>query len=255
MKEYEFHEAANIFPLADGDELDSLTEDIKQNGQMRPIELCDDKIIDGRRRSLACEKAGVKPNTIEVNPSDPVAYVLSLNLHRRHLSTSQRAMVAARARKFYDDQAKERMKLSEGRGHKKGMENLPDLSTGSARDQAGRAVNVSGKTVDDASRVLRNGTPELIKAVDEDKISVSYAARFSTHPAETQNKIAESSKGRPNSRKDTQPELDELPAGQSIGKGVRYANEAIDCLKRIPKNDALRKRGFQIVTDWIRHNK
>lgn len=39
------------------------------------------------------------------------------------------------------------------------------------------------------------------------------------------------------------------------GKGVMLANEAINCLMRIPKNDPLRKRGFQIVTDWIRHNK
>ena len=37
--------------------------------------------------------------------------------------------------------------------------------------------------------------------------------------------------------------------------GVVRANEAINCLIRIPKNDALRKRGFQIVTDWIRRNK
>jgi hypothetical protein len=36
--------------------------------------------------------------------------------------------------------------------------------------------------------------------------------------------------------------------------GVLRANEAIDCLMRIPKNDAHRKRGFQIVTDWIKHN-
>ena len=43
----------------------------------------------------------------------------------------------------------------------------------------------------------------------------------------------------------------ELPEGVSRGVGVDRANEAINCLKRIPKNDRLRKRGFQIVTDWI----
>jgi predicted nuclease with TOPRIM domain len=48
--------------------------------------------------------------------------------------------------------------------------------------------------------------------------------------------------------------LEELPEGVSRGVGVRYANEAVDRLKRIPKNDGLRKRGFQIVTDWIRQN-
>jgi ParB-like chromosome segregation protein Spo0J len=48
---------------------------------------------------------------------------------------------------------------------------------------------------------------------------------------------------------DTDPE-----ARQSRGKGVALAHEAINCLARIPKNDGLRKRGFQIVTDWIRQN-
>jgi hypothetical protein len=36
--------------------------------------------------------------------------------------------------------------------------------------------------------------------------------------------------------------------------GVIKANEAVNCLKAIPKSDALRKRGFQIVSDWIKHN-
>ena len=43
--------------------------------------------------------------------------------------------------------------------------------------------------------------------------------------------------------------------GKFRGVGVLRANEAIDALKRIPKNDALRKRGFQIVSDWIKANR
>jgi len=68
-----------------------------------------------------------------VNPADPVAYVLSLNLHRRHLTPGQRAMVAARVRKISDRQAKERQKLTERAGNK-GLLILPDLSHGTARD-------------------------------------------------------------------------------------------------------------------------
>ncbi len=39
-----------------------------------------------------------------------------------------------------------------------------------------------------------------------------------------------------------------------LGKGVFLANEAINSLSRIPTNDALRMRGFQIVMDWIKKN-
>jgi hypothetical protein len=38
------------------------------------------------------------------------------------------------------------------------------------------------------------------------------------------------------------------------GVGALRAYEAINCLKRIPQKDQLRKRGFQIVEDWLRHN-
>jgi transcriptional regulator with XRE-family HTH domain len=39
-----------------------------------------------------------------------------------------------------------------------------------------------------------------------------------------------------------------------LGVGLVLAHEALNFLTRIPKDDALRKRGFQVVTDWIRHN-
>lgn len=250
-----FHEAANIFPL-DDDNIDSLAADIKANGLQVPVEICDGKIIDGRRRSMACRLVGVKPVTKQVSPDDPVAYVLSLNLHRRHLTPSQKSMVAARARDRYDKQAKERMT----KGTKSDpMENLPQ---GSARDAAGKAVGVSGKSVDYASKVLRHGTKSLIAAVDEGRMAVSTAAIHAADPPDEQDRVTSQPKRKrsyvsiseaaASAKQNGKPES---PEGESRGVGVRYANEAIDRLKKIPKNDGLRKRGFQIVSDWIRQNK
>jgi transposase len=81
----------------------------------------------------------------------------AMNLHRRHLNSSQKGMVAARAREIYDRQAKERQREGQERGRKsqKGFpENLPetDPRKGDARDQAGKAVGVSGRTVDHATK-------------------------------------------------------------------------------------------------------
>lgn len=95
---------------------------------------------------------------------------MTLNLHRRHLVPSQAAMCAARAREIYERQAKERQRLSEGAGIK-GPANLPDLSKGDARDKAGKAFGVSGKSVDHATRVIEKGIPELAKAVDEGRMA------------------------------------------------------------------------------------
>lgn len=254
---YECHEAANIFPL-DDENLDALAEDIKEHGQLCPIELMDGKILDGRRRYMACRMAGVEAESVEVSPDDPVAYVISLNLHRRHLTPSQKSMVVARARGIYDKAAAERMKAGKKADP---MENLPQ-GKGAARDAAGEAVGVSGKTVDFATKVLKHGTPELIKAVDEGRMAVSTAAVYASDPPEVQAEVLANQKNRkyesiakPKSNGNGNAPDEDQPEGKSRGVGVQRAHEAIACLKRIPQNDALRKRGFQIVADWIKHNK
>lgn len=254
----EFHDASNIFPM-DETTIGDLAKDIRANGQQVPIEIMGGKILDGRRRWQACERAGVKPITKNVSPDDPVAYVLSLNLHRRHLTPSQLAMVGARARKIYDEQAKERQKLSQGRGVK-GPENLPDLKS-DARDAVGKAVGVSGKTIDHATKVLTLADPEVVRAVDEGRMSVSAAAILSLDPPDVQRAEANSPRRRRDYLSVTKNGLQDKDEPKrkretdKPGVGVIRANEAINALSRIPKNDPLRKRGFQIVTDWIRKNK
>jgi hypothetical protein len=260
----EFHEAANIFPL-DEENLDGLAADIKAHGQQVPIELFDGKIIDGRRRYRACEIAGVKPKTISVSPSDPVAYVLSLNLHRRHLTPSQLAMVGARAREMYDEAAKRRQQASGGDKKspkaKSVQEKFPEPIHRQARDEVGKVVGVSGKLIDSGTKVLTEAVPELVKAVDEGRLSVSNAAKVAAQPEQMQRAVAEQAKfsgGRyrmpviemaPAPDPDTDPE-----ARKSRGKGVALAHQAINLLSQIPKNDGLRKRGFQIVLEWVQRN-
>lgn len=117
------------------------------------------------------------PTFRAVTVSDPVAYVLSLNLHRRHLTPSQLAMVGARAREIYDKQAKDRQK----RKPHSVQENLPEQK-GQSRDAVGKTVGVSGKSIDHATRVIEKGIPELAQAVDEGKMAVSTAAMTSKAP-------------------------------------------------------------------------
>lgn len=256
MSDLEFHEAANLFPLNE-EELGVLAKDIRANGQHKPIELFDGKIIDGRRRYKACQIAGTKPTFMNVIIDDPIAYALSLNLHRRQLTPSQCAMIGQKAMQMYTKQAKERQKLSKGRGEK-GPVNLPDLK-GDARDLAGKAVGVSGKLIDHANTVVNKGVPELEKAVNEGRLSVSSAAKIATTETEdTQKELADKAKfsgGRYRQPKVHEPKEEDDEAEtqepiQSRGKGVAIAHEAINVLNTIPKSDGLRKDGFQLV---LRH--
>lgn len=90
------HPYADRFPMLGAEELDRLAADIAENGLRNPIVLdSDGRILDGRNRWAACEIAGVKPETVLFDGDDEAAFVLSVNVARRHLTTGQQAMSTA----------------------------------------------------------------------------------------------------------------------------------------------------------------
>ena len=173
--EYEYHEAANIFPMMLPDELDALTESIEKNGLRRRIKLCDGKIIDGRNRYGCCKRAGVDPEFETIAPDDPVQYVLDLNLVRRHLNEAQRATVAAKSLGFY----------SNGK--------TPKLN-GRAREKAAKALNVSTRSVSTAKQVIEKAEPEVVSAVENGQLSLNSAVQVAELPKQQQKKIAKADK-------------------------------------------------------------
>lgn len=180
---YSVHPACAAFPLLDGDRLAELAEDIGAHGLIHPVVVQGETILDGRNRLLACERAGVDPRFEQWDGIDPVAWIVSVNLHRRHLTESQRAMVAARLRLGLP-----------GRGRGRPVadaENSPN-SDEFAGDRAGRAadlLNVSRASVASAATVLAQGTPSLVDAVDRGAVRVSTAADIATLPPTEQEEI------------------------------------------------------------------
>ena len=90
------HPAAHIFPMMNDEEYRDLKQSIAENGLREPVWIMPDGLIlDGRNRAKACRELGVTPDVKVYDGDDPVAFVVDLNLHRRHLNESQRSMVAA----------------------------------------------------------------------------------------------------------------------------------------------------------------
>lgn len=164
----EIHPAANIFPMMTEEEYQGLKADIKEHGQREYITEWCGKIIDGRNRLRACEELGIEPDICELDADqDPYAYVISHNLHRRHLTESQRSMVAGRL-----------AALKEGRPKKESKE-TPPIGGVSVADAAA-LLNVGERSVARAKKVIEHGSKELNEAVDRGEIPVSFAAKFVT---------------------------------------------------------------------------
>lgn len=181
------HPIAEMFPALEGAELDSLAADIKANGLRVPITLHDGLVLDGRNRLRACELAGVAPRFEEWSgEGSPVSWVVSINLHRRHLNESQRAMVAARAKPMFEEEAKERQRVG---GRVKGSANLREADVGKTADKAAAMVNVSPRAVESAAAVLKRAAPEVVRAVDQGRIAVSAAADLLDRPKAKQAEI------------------------------------------------------------------
>lgn len=178
------HAAAELFPLMSGADFDELVKDVRANGLVTPIvRTPDGLILDGRNRYRACLAAGVRP-VYEVHGGEPWRFVISTNLHRRHLTDSQRAMVAAKiAERAHGGWAHvNRPKLSDD-----DLGNLPPT-----RAEAAQMLSVSPSQVDRARVVEKRGTESLKTAVETGAVPVSTAARVANElTADEQNDFVE----------------------------------------------------------------
>jgi hypothetical protein len=110
------HPIADLFPLLPEEELQDLADDIREHGLREPIVLASDgTLLDGRNRAAACERAGVAPTFITYE-GEPVAFILSHNVYRRHLSKGQQAMAIIEARSCQSLTRDERETLNEQAG-------------------------------------------------------------------------------------------------------------------------------------------
>jgi len=107
------HPAANLMPMMSDEEYLALVEDVRKNGFLHPARVTSaGLLIDGRNRLCASIDVENDVRIEEFNPVDPIAYVLSENLNRRHLNQSQRAFLAIEVEKMYAAMAKDRQATS-----------------------------------------------------------------------------------------------------------------------------------------------
>lgn len=198
----QYHPYANLFPMMPDAELAYIVEDMKANGYdpSMPVITYEGQILDGRNRFKAADLAGVEPSFVEYEGDDALAYVIRHNLHRRQLSTGQKAAIV-------DEIAI----LKRGRN----WNNSAIMQNKITVEQAANQIGVSARTVHEYREVKRE-EPELAEQVKQGKIELSLAKK----------KVKKNKKQAKNLKK---KEEFIKPADDSIQIDIRCFN--YDCIK------------------------
>ena len=108
-----------------------------------------------------------------------------------------------------------------------------DRDSGKTRDIRAKAAGTNGSYIQIADKIEAE-RPDVGERILKGELTIPAAQKLI--------------------REESEPPRVDASQSKLIGVGVIRANEAVNCLKAIPANDKLRKRGFQIVADWIKRN-
>ena len=207
---YTAHQVAEWFPLLEGAELRDLTESIKREGQIEACVVWGSVLVDGRNRWRACELAGVEPLIVAREfESEAVCarWIVATNLHRRHLTATQRAMLAARILPMFEAEARERQAVGvanlrqgdevpvpailpePGDADIDPVEPAQPRHVREARSQAAEQLQVSPRAVQSAKAVLEHGSSELVAAVERGEAAIHNAEQIAKLSHEEQAEV------------------------------------------------------------------
>lgn len=183
------HPAADLFPMVEGEEFRELCADIKERGLQQPITIWKDgTLLDGRNRLLACYETHQEVVLDRYEGPDPVQFSLSANLHRRHLTPSQRNMTGVLAEELLENlraEAAERQRKAGGDRRSEDARSvsvpvreavqIPPQDRKSAA-QVAKLVGGSTSGIEKAARIKREA-PDLVPQVMAGNLTVKEAER------------------------------------------------------------------------------
>ncbi len=154
-----------MIPPMQQDEFSKLKDSISRDGLLVPIIMLGDEILDGRHRYQACKELGIKPITEQYSGNNPFGYAISLNATRRHLSQSQRAMLATSIATLKKGEI--------GNGRKVEGQIYPPTI-----EEASQTLSVSASAIKTAKNIKENAPESIIKSVESGIITLNAASKI-----------------------------------------------------------------------------
>jgi len=211
---YFVHPAADEFPMFKSSEFEELTESIRKTGQLVPVTVLGDTILEGRHRATVVEslRAGgldIELRTVPWEPTEacptPAQFITNVNLARRNLTPDQRAMIATALISHIERELAERRNSSRirpgeqrnptglnqhaksGPADATAADPVSDPPSTREKNREKRAASLRGKIAaeadvsfykgDLATYVARHGSSQQVKAVKEGKKKLSAVVR------------------------------------------------------------------------------
>jgi hypothetical protein len=161
--QYKVHPAADVFPMMSDEGLKKLGEDITEHGLLQPLVFDDVRsnrnrvLLDGRNRLEAMERAGLSIDHLkECIGSGHVEDIISLNIHRRHLTKQQQAELIVAALKAAQPKANKPPQVEEvSKGGRSKVNELKAKAVAIAKD-----AKISKGTVERALAKAKGKTPK-----------------------------------------------------------------------------------------------
>jgi hypothetical protein len=185
-----------MFPLIEEGTLawSELLGSIQHFGQLEPIVIDGDILIDGRNRLRACQKLNIAPRSVEWSSLGITIsqgeWIGAKNLERRHLTDDQRATITAKVMGWLavheGEEEKRRTQFKEGNP---GPQKTVRLNTGEpsrdfkgehSRSTAGKVSQKAGVSRHKAEQAVavQKHSPELAEEVIKGKITLLEAKRI-----------------------------------------------------------------------------
>ena len=231
------------YKVQDNEEMEALAESIKEHGIVspiivRPLENTTDEyeIISGHRRVMASRKAGITevPALIVSLDRDAAAIVLvDSNLHREHILPSEKAFAYKMKLDAMKHQGWRSDLTSDQLGGKLETADLVGAETGDSKNQVRRYIR------------LTNLIPEILKYVDEGRISFTPAVELSYLNEQEQQDLLEQIE-----QSDCTPSLSQACRFKKISQGEGLTPEVI--AEIMEEEKANQKERIKIPTEKLR---
>lgn len=185
-KSYRVHPAVDLFPEMPRDAFEKLLIDVEKHGITEPIKLFNGELVDGRTRLRAANVLKIECPVLFLHPDEMEGrtvedWVMSMNMHRRHLTAAQRSAIAAEYLDISSAKPEEKHLSAHRQG--KNPENGAPSSVRDvlarvprATDRAAKAAGVARDSVYRARAVKRKNA-QAFKDLKSGKLSIAQAEK------------------------------------------------------------------------------